>query len=312
VLEDLQKRSLITEGSRLSLTGQALTIAPRVMADLFVRHLHPEVLIYEEDGPPLPQYSPFHFWRVPNDRGIIFHTFLVVPVLMDFRVVSENHTECFDRNTYEYVYISENFSHGKTHIIQDSDEFGIISLTPSATNWAPPQVAADRFRWLSNYKQLSNIRESMWFFAGRNQDVLRRDLFRLPIRWHTTDLDEVWMKHERRIDRLINYAVGDYYNVSRPPNTRRFPSRLNLSARVLLSDASIVNADSRERMALFIDSWSRFVDKVIFAIRVTGKRVGLALYGDQIALRWWGWRLRKLGATMLGRSFQEPKPPTPE
>jgi hypothetical protein len=62
-------------------------------------------------------------------------------------------------------------------------------------------------------------------YAGVNRDVIMRDVFRLPIRWHRVDLDCVWEREERRVERLIHRAVGDYYKISRPPNRKRFPSR---------------------------------------------------------------------------------------
>lgn len=315
VLDDLLKRGLLAEDSRLSLTGQALTVSPRVMAELFVKHLHPEMWGFEERSSSVIPYVPTHWFysNVPGNRGIILHSFFGIPFLMDYGIVAENHAECLDRNTFEYVYVRENFAHGKTHIVQDSDEFGIVSLTLATVNRAATREKESRpSRWLQRYKRLCNIRESMWHFVGRNRDVLGRELFRVPIRLHMTDLDEVWMNEERRVDRLINYAVGDYYYLSRPPNTNRFPSRFGVNTRILLSVTSIMSADIRERMALYVDSWARFVNKVIFSIRITCKRVGLAFYGDPVALRWWSWRLRKLGARLVGRAFHEPKPPTPE
>jgi len=307
VLEDLIERGLFSREERFSLTAQELIIPPRVMASLFIRHLHPEMWIFEETEAHLaPPRAPFRYWRVPGDRGMIMHTVQGVPILMDFKAVPEGHTRCLERDLFEYVYIGENFGQDKRiRIIQDSDEFGIVSLTPTAVSWAPPlpQQEASHSGWFQHYQRLCNIRESLWYYAGRNRDTLRRDLFRLSIRWHTGDLDDVWASEEQRIGRIIDDAVGDYYRVSRPPHEQRFPSKFSFDPRRLL-----LSSDTRVRL---IDPWARRFHDVHTVIRVIGKRVGLALCGDKVALRWWGWRLRKLGAVVTRRPFQEPRPPVP-
>jgi len=310
VLVDLQKRGLLPERERLSMTGQALTIPPRLMADLFVRHLHPEMWIYEEDGPPLPHISPFHYWRVPGNRGIILHTFYGGPILMDFEVVADKHSECLERGDFESVYYNENFANRNIHIIQDSDEVCMVSLTPEKVNFSLPTTEKPRAKWMKKYEQLHNIRESMWYYVGRNHDAVRRDLFHLPIRWHVADLDEDWLKEEQRIDRLIDQAVGEYYRISRPPNTHRFPSKLKLrlDPRTLLG--KLIHWVFFI-MPVMLAAWSRFVNGVIVVVRVIARRIGLALHGDKVALRWWGWRLRKLGARLAGQPFHEPRPPAP-
>ncbi len=308
VLDDLLKHGLLPEGERLSTTGQALIIPPRVMADLFVRHLHPEMWIFEEDGHPLPSNSPFRYWRIPHGRGIILHTFYGGPILMDFEVVSDKHSECLEGGAFEDVYYNENFADCKIHVIQDSDETCMVSLTPEKVNFSQAMTGESPPRWLQRYIQLSNIRESMWHHAGRKADVMRRDLFRMPIRFHTGNLDEVWEKEERRIDRLIYYAVGDYYSISRPPHIGCFPTKFSLDPRILLNITPTVMGVVKLRI---IDPVARFIDAVVNVVRIIGKRVGLALCGDKVALRWWAWRLRKLKSDLMSRPFQEPRPPAP-
>jgi len=325
VLEDLRARGLLPAAERLSQTAQALTITPRLMADLFVRHLHPEMWIFEEDAPfPIPYVmpSPFHYWRMPDERGMVLHTFQGVPVLMNFAAVGEKHAECLERNMFEYVYINENFAHSdRIRVIQDSDELGWVSLTPEAVNWSPPQGRdPHRAYWLERYDRLCNIRESMWDIAGRHRDALRRDLFRLPIRWHTTELNEAWMKEEQRIGRLIDYAVGDYYRLGKPPHRERFPYRFNFDPRTLLSitsptvrmAAKLRLIRARNRIILLLDPFWRAIGRAIHAAQVVARRMGLLLCGDRAAVKWWGWRVRKLMSGLTGQRFEEPRPPAPE
>jgi hypothetical protein len=60
------------------------------------------------------------------------------------------------------------------------------------------------------YERLADIRRSYEFYVFRNRDTVRHDVFRLPVRWHAHDVDQVWLKEERRLARLFNWALGDY------------------------------------------------------------------------------------------------------
>jgi len=326
VLEDLRARGLLPAAERLSLTAQALTISPRLMADLFVRHLHPEVSIYEEDNVPLFQYSPFRFWRVPGGRGLILHTFFGVPVLMDYAVVADDHTACLEQNAFENVYVSTNFRDPrKIHVVQDADIFGWVSLTPTAVDFSVPREEFNHPKWVRKYVQLCKIRESMWFYAYRNRDVLKRHLFRLPMRWNIADLDQVWAKEEQRVGRLVWLAVGDYYRVSRPPHFDRFPSGIRFDPRLLLVSDSVRSemkrrADAgrallvraRSDLIMLIDPWRRRGLNLISVVGVMIRRTGLLVCGDRAAVKWWGWRVRKLMSGLTGQRFEEPRPPAPE
>ena len=83
VISDLHAWGMLSEVQRSSVTTQELTIPPRVVADLAVRHLHPE-----EGAAGQPTTPPFRYWRVPHGRAIILHAFFGLTVLMDFKVVA--------------------------------------------------------------------------------------------------------------------------------------------------------------------------------------------------------------------------------
>jgi hypothetical protein len=61
------------------------------------------------------------------------------------------------------------------------------------------------------YERLLSIRRSFELYVMRNKDAVRRELFRTAVRWHAHDIDDVWRKEERRVNRLLGRALGDYY-----------------------------------------------------------------------------------------------------
>jgi hypothetical protein len=169
--------------------------------------------VFEEGAVSQPPLPPFRIWRMPEGRGILLHTFFIIPVLMDYSIVAADHTACLDHEMIENVYVSANFRNCRAvHTVRDSDEFMMLSLTPRATDHAmriaegKPRSSVRR-----EYARLADIRRSYEFYVLRNRDSVRHELFRVPVRWHVDDIDLAWMREEARIDRLIRRALGDYY-----------------------------------------------------------------------------------------------------
>lgn len=213
VLAHLRALGLLPQNSRLSATGQPLSIPPRLAGDLAVRYLHADVSALEEGAPNQPFLPPFRYWRMPEERGILLHTFFGQPVLIDFGVVTADHTRCMDRGAFENVYISSNFS--KSHAIRmvpDSDEFTVLSLTPETSLMHARGASLQRSRTSlrRSYDQLCSIRRSFEFYALQNNDFVKGHLFPIPVRWHAQDLDAVWINNERRVGQLLELALKDY------------------------------------------------------------------------------------------------------
>jgi hypothetical protein len=220
VISELQARNFLSAGTKNSLTARALTIPARVLADISVRHLHPEVCVYDIADARLPVLPAFLFRRVSGERGIIIHTFNGQPILMDFAAVERHDTECLSQEIFEYVYVDRNFSSAKVYFVQDSDEFGVLSLTPAAVGYLPNPVAARRTRLGAWFALLCRLPAAMIFHTDHNRRRLRRDLFRVPIRWHAQEIDEAWRKQESEFGAMIRAAVGNFYEADGPIATQ--------------------------------------------------------------------------------------------
>src|SRR6185312_13057400 len=96
---------LLPKDEHLSITAQALSVPPRVIADLSTRYLHPEVACLEEGHPRQPLHPPYRIWRVPGGRGLILHVFFATPALIDFAAVPAGHTKCLETGDWETYYI---------------------------------------------------------------------------------------------------------------------------------------------------------------------------------------------------------------
>jgi hypothetical protein len=237
VLEELSASGLLASRDRPEEWTRPLTLAPRTLADLALRHLHPEVAVFEEGNPRQPLYPPFRFWRVPQRNGVIVRGFFGLPILMDFAAVPPHHADCLDHDDYEAVYLGRNFSAGAgLHVVEDSDECGILSLTERALDRSMPRLAG-RFgsHLMPRYALLANLRQNVARYCHPQRDVVRRDLFRHSAHWHADERDDAYLREAARIDQLIDRAAGDYYD-----GGGRFPSRFSLDPRYLVLDLASV------------------------------------------------------------------------
>jgi hypothetical protein len=234
------EEAVLAELASAGYGGQSLALSPRLTGALAVRHLHPEMTIYEADHGHRPFFAPFWYWRVQDHEGIILHSLFASPVLMDYSAIDKHDTSCLDDDVFENVYLGRNFSAcGGLHIVQDSDEFAILSLTPAAIMQRPAAPAAgSRSTWLGDFIRRCSIRGSLAFFARRNRDAVKRDLFRTPVRWHAADLDDDWRREEESVSRLLDNAVGDYYATN--SQNLRFPPPVSLNPRYLPRDLIIL------------------------------------------------------------------------
>lgn len=238
VLAELAATGVLPTGAKPSLVGEPISIAPRTMVDLAIRHLHPEVVIYDWDYPGAPVLAAHRFWRVAGGRGLILRTFFGVPVLMDYRSIDVHDTECLERDIFENVYVRANFAKGGgLHVVQDSDDFMLISLTADAIGhrYVPRRLPGSP--WLRELDRECGLRASMHYFVGRTDDGLKGALFNSPMRWHTDDLDGAWKQREREVSVLTTRMIGDY-GPARQADAVRFPRRLSARPRRFLADVS--------------------------------------------------------------------------
>jgi hypothetical protein len=173
---------------------------------------------------------------------MVLHTFFAVPVLMDFEHVPSDHTDCLEKEAFENIYVRRNFAQcDNIEIIRDSDDFMMLSLTPSGVNWSPDgknnfSLGTDKYIRLYSLKASTDayIHAACDCLNNIHQhcDSVRHALFRLPIRWHAGEVDDVWNVKEREIGRMIDGVLG-MYNTSLNLSIDKGPSYS--SARNLLN-----------------------------------------------------------------------------
>jgi len=273
-LEEFSRLGYLPFDAQFSKTGQALTLSPRQVADLSVRHLHPEALVYEASHPEQPASAGYQLWHVDGGRGLLLHSQYCVPLMMDYSVIQKHDTECLDEDIFEEVYIFRNFyGRGSTYIVQDSDEFSILSLTPRDVAVFTPPSDPRPVTWFS---QLCRIRQGMAARVRQPRNGLKRDMFRMPLRWHGQDLDKVWYRQERRAEAILRRAVGDYYAIADKYGQNAFPARFDFNPLHWLADWRFANTTKRPPLVWLRTYWA-IVWKALRGNRESWQRLGMSL-----------------------------------
>ena len=171
--------------------GTPLAITGRQMVYAAVNGFHSETLAYEWDAPGLMVISPAAWWRVPGEDGIVLHSLSWAPLLLDYSAIESHDTSTFDQWTLDGDYLFNNSKEmTRIHVVQDSDEVFLASWGPMAER----PVSKGRFPF--DYRLAGHFfRQS--FYSGFF-DPLKRELFFLPVRWHSQPLNEQWAEVEAR------------------------------------------------------------------------------------------------------------------
>lgn len=186
-----------SEEPLLAEIGDKRVLGHRETADLSVRYLHRECHPFIEPIHKRITHAPYRIWEMPN--GYLIHGFFGLPVFMDYSVVSSDYRD----GNIDTCLRTGNFAKcRKVHIVYDSDELSVLSLTPADFKNYIDFPEEDQ----SRYDMLANVRTAYKFFGT---DHVRRQMWKTPIRWHSKPLDDEWFARENEIENELNRVIGN-------------------------------------------------------------------------------------------------------
>jgi hypothetical protein len=272
-----------------------LSISGRQMSYAAVNGFHPETLSYEWEAPYMADIIPAAWWRVPGEDGIVLHCLSWAPMLLDYAAVPDHDTSALEGWTIDGDYLFKNMGRSaKMHVVQDSDEIFLAS-------WGPMSDGAHVFR-KHPFLQGPIGRRVQRFVRGKQFrtsfyssifDPLKREIFFLPVRWHSRPLNVKWRTVERRTQRTLRnwIAPPGPGGVSIAPTN--FQERLVMPVWGLIQ--YLLTLPLRRKWILLL--MMRALHLVIRALR-----------GDRAAARSLSWHVRRKISIAIGRSFDEPQP----
>ena len=307
---ELRRSGLLPAEGPLSSLPSRIVLPPRAAVGSAVRSLSQDLLNFDWDAKDFPpQFPAFCFWRVADKDEILIHSSYFAYLLIDFAAIETHNTQSFDvGHSIENIWLSDNFPDpSKVKVLQDSDEAMLLSWAPTPNLISPrDQQASLRIPLLSTLWKGLRLRY-LWALHVTVGDVQKTNNFRYPIRLHSGMLGPEWQATEARTRRIIFWFFGDIYKEF---NDLSQGDPLRLLMRIWWSGLrlTIQSLPLLERWKLRFSATSTTIRGII---KIIVWRVILALSGNAMALRWWGWRLRKLRAGLVGQPFHEPRPPAP-
>jgi hypothetical protein len=188
---------------------------PLRFAELNCMFLHPEMFQFVDDYPNRSSRPPFRLWRFTG--GLIYHTLMSDPVMIDYSAVKPDHAERSDPNkTFEEEYIDRNFgAQTRVYVVRNPMDFCSVSISaPRDTD--PPNLPPAKPSWWRDWTGMMEMRREYMRRTNNGRSVVRANLFKTRIWWnnpqftvHYGEAARDWTLECVRIQSQVDFAVGD-------------------------------------------------------------------------------------------------------
>ena len=126
---------------------------------------------------------------------------------------TEHRLDTFEHSTMDADYIYQNFGDSEDiHVIQDSDQFLLISFTKKDDRPGHLDDSALHPSWEKSWPLIGfywKLHRLRWLIRSGSIDPLKRQLFRLPVRLHCGTISESdWRLLERRAAAIVAKALS--------------------------------------------------------------------------------------------------------
>ncbi len=176
--------------------GHALSIPPRSLVELCLRHIHAENQRYNWDHPCFSEAPVVCTWNVPGEHGLLIRAFHLHPLLV--KMNKRESTALLESNTIDGEFLGFNFLDWDViHIETDSDNIALFSFTDSndrRQTLAPNAASAAKLRLIANSPLVN---------------PLHRYYFTKAIKLHSRELNQKWKAVDER-SALIAYEALSY------------------------------------------------------------------------------------------------------
>ena len=193
---------------------QPTTVPPRQLIGIGLRNLHSYTKTTNWDAPCFSDYPVYCYWDVPGEDGIVLYTHAWIPVLMDYGRMDNHDMSTFDDWTIDGDYLHKNFDaldmDIDLHIIVDSDELSVLSLTEKDEG----QVVLNE-NWLKSWRMTSslakgNLIRDVYFSPAI--DPFKKKIFQTPIRLHGEEFSEKWGEIETISQKILRQHIDFSYS----------------------------------------------------------------------------------------------------
>ena len=170
---------------------EPMTLPPRFLGALATEALHSEILRYDFESRYFADYPIWSYWRVNGRACLVMHTVSWALLLGSYEDMARYSDDFLHADTIDGFYVFRNFAHlrdtGEMHMITDSDEALLMSLTPEAEmNFPLRERPVNGLHRTGHRKRLVSVQR---FLTADVVDPFRRWAYQIPSFIHGDDLD---------------------------------------------------------------------------------------------------------------------------
>jgi hypothetical protein len=159
--------------------GEPLSLAPRQLVEVTMRHLHSDTKHHFVDCPYFPEKPYACLWPGPGGDGMLVRSLSLHPYVFDCRLIAEG--DNIANLTIDWYLIPRFVTDWNDFYVEkDSDQFCIVGTTPAGLKAKP------RKRNRPDAEALS-----VWLLRNRYA-LVNRTSFLYPIVFHSRPLNEEW------------------------------------------------------------------------------------------------------------------------
>lgn len=275
VKAEMQAKGILKPGMRLA-------VRPRDGVDIALRHRHSELRACNFDAPFFWDFPVHTLLDVPGEHGIVIHCFSWAALLVSYGDVDDHDTSTFEDWTLDGDYIFRNFGDldfdRDVHVVRDSDEIFVVSVTPRDEANVPDTPARIKsFRVIGEWFKGLLIDK---VFLDDRIDPMKKLMFLEPVRMHSRDLSPAWRRAEERLHRILALNLSEPGVEWGGPRIKERLLAMRESYRPLPgSDGTATEVERRSRYYRWRRDFHRRLNKAIFRVpHYISRAVALAIF----------------------------------
>ncbi len=183
---------------------EVLSIPARQLVKAATQHLHIDMRMQAWKSPYLPEFMLETYWPLPNDNGMLFHTWTCWCAFINYATLSVHRTESLEHNTIDGVYFGDNLTTATSHFIQDSDEFTLISFSPELDR----KLSSPRFTLFLQLLKIAFAKRKLQYVRNMQTDDFKLSYATQPIYIHHGDLTSDCLRLNEKTTPIIEKILG--------------------------------------------------------------------------------------------------------
>ncbi|MDP3706005.1 MAG: hypothetical protein Q8R24_08870 [Legionellaceae bacterium] len=203
IIEELCDLKFVTQGDPLS-------IEPRALVQVAMRHLHIDIRMQQWDAPYFPEFLLEPSWILPDNAGMLFYTWNCWYAFINYANLASHNISTLGDNSIDGVYFDANLKPNEAHFIEDSDEYALITFSPHIHRTIKPIHRISYSVSSKNMMDLIKInftKQKINGSMGMHMGQFKMEFASKPIYWHSKELTPACYQLQAQSQMLIQKSL---------------------------------------------------------------------------------------------------------